>query len=332
MAAGSMAKGLLGLIAAGGASGALPPDEAEAATYPGFVRQFPKLVSKEGRKELIKNGLLDENGRMYVGTLEPDVYETLSKRDKSITDNNVWISRHAADQRLRYDDMQPEELAKRIAGLVDSSDTKVMGNFPTRFPMSDQAKWMLASKDGGSYTAAPVRAGDFGDVELKTVFEPQYDKKTYLDRMDWGGPRLPYMFTQERLPEQRISQPQGLSVVSHPSSNQKIADFLLKSKEKIPMVTGAATGAGAAMWPMQTADGRIVWPADVPGWQNAEPGLQEAWNPAELPAAAMGVPGMLGKFAAMAADPAASYVTDKAFGGLLGMIQRQRPQAGGGGI
>ncbi len=63
----SIYKGLLPLIGGGAISLAMTPDEAEAATFPGFVKQFPKLVTVKGRKELRELGLLDDNGRMYVG-------------------------------------------------------------------------------------------------------------------------------------------------------------------------------------------------------------------------------------------------------------------------
>jgi len=239
-------RGLLPLLAGGAAAAALSPDEAEAATYPGFVKQFPKIVTRKGRRELERLGLLDENGRMYVGTLEPDIFEALKKRDHTVMDDNVWISRHAPDQRLG-DGVTPEELARDIAELIDSSDTKVLRNFPTRFPERDRAKWMLAGRKGDSYTAAPLRTGEFGDVELKTVFEPQYDKKTYLDGMSWGGPRLPYMVTQAQLPEQSISQPQGLSAVSS-RPMQTLGDFLSKRK-----MLSAAIGTGAVLYPTETA-------------------------------------------------------------------------------
>ena len=65
---------------AGGAFSVALPDEAEVETYPGFVTQFPKFVTREGRRKLMKNGLLDESNRM---------------------DDNVGISRHVADQRIK---------------------------------------------------------------------------------------------------------------------------------------------------------------------------------------------------------------------------------------
>ncbi len=216
-------KGLLSLIAGTGAAAALQPGEAEAATYPGFVKLFPKLVTVEGRKELRKLGLLDDDGRFYVGTLEPEVYEALKKRDKSVLDDNVWISRHAADRRIE-EGVKPEDLAQAIADLIDSKEAKVLPNFPSRYPQRDHARWMLAGKRGDTYTAAPLRTGEFGDVELKTAFEPQYDKKAYLDRIDWGGPRLPFMFTLAPLPWQSIPQLQGLSAVSRPYQEKSLSE------------------------------------------------------------------------------------------------------------
>ena len=219
----------------------LDPDRAEAGTYPGFVKQFPKLVTRKGRKELIRDGLLDENGRFYVGTLEPNIYDTLRMRDKSYKDDNIWISRHAPDQRMR-EGVTLEELAREIAYLVDNNQAKILGNFPTRFPDPDRAKWILAGRYGDAYTAAPLRPGDFGDVELKTVFKPQYDKKTYLDKIDWGGPRLPYMVTLAQSPEQSISQPQGLSAVNQPYRNEILPDANQEVKIRDPEQYGGLVG------------------------------------------------------------------------------------------
>ena len=275
------------------------PGEAEAATYQGFVKQFPKLVTVEGRKELRKLGLLDDDGRMYVGTLEPEVFEALKKRDKSVFDDNVWISRHAADQRLR-DGVEPKQLAQNIAELIDSKDAKVLGNFPSKYPQPDHAKWMLAGRTGDSYTAAPLRTGEWGDVELKTVFEPQYDKKTYLDRMDWGGPRLPYMFTMTQLPWQSISQPQGLSAVSQPFQD----NILTKADTEVN-----------------------------PGSVSQEPGLGTPyWDPIDGLVAPIGAVTWGSRLANMVAEPVINYGIDRALGGILGLMQQRKPSGGGSGI
>ena len=53
--------------------------------------------------------------------------------------------------------------------------------------------------EGNSYTAAPLRTGEWGDVEFKTVFEPDYDKKTYLDKFSWGGPHFPASIAVSRM-------------------------------------------------------------------------------------------------------------------------------------
>lgn len=95
-----------------------------------------------------------------------------------------------------------------------------------------------------------------------------------------------------------------ISAVSTPFENT-LQEQLKKLKLKAPAIAGAGSGAGLTLWP-----------ADAPGYVNTEPGLEEAWNPAELPAVMAGVQGMAGKAAAALLDPVISYGADK-FGGLL---------------
>lgn len=110
----------------------------------------------------------------------------------------------------------------------------------------------------------------------------------------------------------------------------------------IPMLAGggalAATSPGSAQaseaeWPKQGADGRLVWPADMPGYRNTEPGLEAPLvDPVDIATAPIGMTTAAGKALAMAAEPGIAYGTDKALGALLGLFQRNRRTGGGGGV
>ena len=112
----------------------------------------------------------------------------------------------------------------------------------------------------------------------------------------------------------------------------------------IPMLAGggalAAMSPGSAQaseaqaeWPKQAPDGRLVWPADMPGYRNTEPGLEAPLvDPVDIATAPIGMTTAAGKALAMAAEPGLAYGTDKALGALLGMFQRRRSTGGGGGV
>ena len=86
-------------------------------------------------------------------------------------------------------------------------------------------------------------------------------------------------------------------------------------KSRFPVVAGAGTGAGLALWP-----------ADAPGYVNREPGLGTPLvDVADLLTAPVGAATTLGKMAAVAAEPFVAYGMDRAgkwlgnrLGGLLG--------------
>lgn len=110
----------------------------------------------------------------------------------------------------------------------------------------------------------------------------------------------------------------------------------------IPMLAGggalAAMSPGSAQaaeaeWPKQGADGRLIWPADMPGYRNTEPGLEAPLvDPVDIATAPIGMTTAAGKALAMAAEPGLAYGTDKALGALLGLFQRNRRTGGGGGV
>lgn len=91
--------------------------------------------------------------------------------------------------------------------------------------------------------------------------------------------------------------------------------------------------ASEAEWPKQAPDGRLVWPADMPGYRNTEPGLEAPLvDPVDIATAPIGMTTAAGKALAMAAEPGLAYGTDKALGALLGLFQRNRRTGGGGGV
>lgn len=110
----------------------------------------------------------------------------------------------------------------------------------------------------------------------------------------------------------------------------------------IPMLAGggalAAMSPGSAQaseaeWPKQAPDGRLVWPADMPGYRNTEPGLEAPLvDPVDIATAPIGMTTAAGKALAMAAEPGLAYGTDKALGALLGLFQRNKRTGGGGGV
>jgi hypothetical protein len=119
------------------------------------------------------------------------------------------------------------------------------------------------------------------------------------------------MFTMGLATWQSISQPPGLSAVSRPYHEDKLHQ------------TNNQVNPDAAVWPIQTQDGRLLWPADMPGYRNTEPGLESPLvDPIDIAVAPIGATSWGGRALAMAAEPAIAYGADKALGALLGMFQR----------
>lgn len=276
--------GLLGIIAASS-----PPDDAEGApAVKGFAEMYDKAV-RSGSKKM-----------MYAGTMEPDVFERAVRRDSSLRNNKVFVGPHGGQARMATNEMEPLEVGRHIENLLNSGETRVLPNFPGR-NFQNNAKGMLYLNDGKD-VVSPFMAGRNGDVVLKTLFQPDYENRKFIEGY-LGRPLSPISGLRNDIPAS--AQPPGLSAVRQPSVEKNISEMPFSGKSKLPAIAGACSGAGLTLWP-----------ADAPGYVNTEPGLKEAWNPAELPAAMAGVPGMAGKAAAALLDPAISYGADK-LGGLL---------------
>ncbi len=276
--------GLLGIL-----TGASLPDDAEGApAVKGFAEMYDKAV-RAGSKKM-----------MYAGTLVPDVFERAVRRDRAITQNVVKVGTHGGQARMATNEMEPLEVGRHIENLLNFGETQVLPNFPSR-NFQNNAKGMFYLNDGKDIVA-PFSGGSGGDVVLRTVFEPQADRRKFIEGY-LGRPKSPISGIRSDVPAS--AQPQGFSAVRQPSVEKNISEMLFPGKSKLPVIAGAGSGAGLTLWP-----------ADAPGYVNTEPGLEEAWNPAELPAAMAGVPGMAGKAAAALLDPAVSYGADK-LGGLL---------------
>ena len=183
----------------------------------------------------------------------------------------------------------------------------MLPNFPGR-NFQNNAKGMFCLNDGKD-VVAPFMAGKTGDVVLKTVFQPTGNNKKFVESFT-GVPPLSISGLRNNVPAS--AQPLGFSADVKPSMKNSMPEIPTSGKNKLPAIAGAGSGAGLTLWP-----------ADVPGYVNTEPGLEEAWNPAELPAAMVGVPGLAGKAAAAVLDPVLSYGMDQ-LGGLLDYFMREK--------
>ena len=283
--------GLLGILA-----GVSLPEEAEGApAVKGFAEMYDRAV-RAGSKKM-----------MYAGTLEPEVFENAVRRDASLRNNKVFVGPHGGEARMATNEMEPLEVGRHIENMLNSGETRVLPNFPGR-NFRNNAKAMFYLNDGKD-VVSPFSGGSNGDVMLRTVFQPDHEKRKFVEGY-LGRPLSPISGIRTDGPAS--AQPPGLSAVRQPSMEKIMPETVASGKSKLPVVTGAGSGAGLALWP-----------ADAPGYVNREPGLEEAWNPAELPAAVVGVPGLAGKAAAAALDPVFSYGMDR-LGGLLDYFMREK--------
>ena len=156
----------------------------------------------------------------------------------------------------------------------------------------------------------------------RTVCEPTRDDGRWGEGFT-GVPPLSISGIRNKVPAS--AQPLGFSADVKPSMEKSMPEIPTSGKSRLPVVAGAGTGAASV--PAEDCRVRAVpaeacpWPADAPGYVNREPGLEEAWNPAELPAAVAGAPGLAGKAAAAALDPVLSYGMDRR---LLDFFMREK--------
>ena len=163
----------------------------------------------------------------------------------------------------------------------------------------------------GKNVVSPFMAGERGDVVLKTVFEPTQDNRRWLEGY-LGRPLSPMSGLRNNVPAS--AQPPGLSAVRQPSK-ESMPEMPASGKSKFPVIAGAGSGAGLALWP-----------ADSPGYVNREPGLGTPLvDVADLATAPVGAVTAAGRAASVLAEPVISWGMDRAgnwlgdrLGGLLG--------------
>lgn len=277
--------GLLGLLA-----GAAVAKEAEGMpAVKGFARAYERAVM-DGDKRML-----------FAGTLEPDVFQKVVRREPSVHQNRVFVGPHAGEARYGTGEMSPLEVGQHIENLLNSAETQVMPNFPTR-NFQNNAKSMFYLHDGKD-VVSPFMAGRSGDVVLKTVFRPDYEKRKYLEGY-LGRPLSPISGLRNDVPAS--AQPPGLSAVRQPSE-ESIAEISAPNKGKLPALAGSSTGLGLASAPSK-AQG-----------MSEEPGLESPWfDPVDILLAPVGVTGRGARAAAMALEPAVSA----GVAGLLGLFGR----------
>lgn len=211
--------GLLGLMAA-----ALSPDEAEASpAVKGFASTYDRAV-RDGSKKM-----------MYAGTLEPDVFEQAVRRDPAITQNVVKVGTHGGQARMATGEMEPLEVGQHIENLLDSGETRVLPNFPSA-NYRNNARGMFYLNDGKDIVS-PFSGGSGGDIILRTAFEPQADRKKFIESY-LGRPMSPISGIRNN---PASAQPQGLSAVRQPSDASTVPGTPSFDKEKMAVLAVPAS-------------------------------------------------------------------------------------------
>ena len=102
----------------------------------------------------------------------------------------------------------------------------------------------------GKNVVSPFMAGERGDVVLKTVFEPTQDNRRWLEGY-LGRPLSPMSGLRNNVPAS--AQPPGLSAVRQPSK-ESMPEMPASGKSRLPVIAGAGSGAGLALWPADSPD------------------------------------------------------------------------------
>ena len=267
-----------------------------------MAKEAEGMPAVKGFARAYERAVMDGDKRMlFAGTLEPDVFQKVVKREPSVHQNRVFVGPHAGEARYGTGEMSPLEVGQHIENLLNSAETQVMPNFPTR-NFQNNARSMFYLHDGKD-VVSPFMAGRSGDVVLKTVFRPDYEKRKYLEGY-LGRPLSPISGLRNDVPAS--AQPPGLSAVRQPSG-ESIAEISAPNKGKLPALAGSSTGLGLASAPSK-AQG-----------MSEEPGLESPWfDPVDILLAPVGVTGRGARAATMALEPAVSA----GVAGLLGLFGR----------
>lgn len=306
-----MIKAFIPAIGAGGMLALLDADEAEAA---------PAVYGKDGRRLL---GLLD---KAADGTLTPD--EPPLAYPAKMPDG-LLKSYQADDPRFVSDDlgstegdvfhywkdhhghMTNEQIEDAMwAVLYGDNRFHTKGNLP--YP-----EGLGSIHEGKGYNASLYPGEQFtGIYQLNPINEKRLLKK--MKSLEMGTP-------DESAGHPIVARPEGRDVRSERVSADGVHDeaniphFSTASKAMIPLVAG-----GAVLTPDEAQGTAYQFPADRPGYVNAEPGLESpSFDPIDILLAPIGVAGTGAKAAAMAAEPFVSYGMDKLIGGILSLFDEE---------
>lgn len=318
----SITKGLIPLIGGGALTLALPQDEAEAAAvYSKDGRRLLDLLNKAADGTLKKS----EPVFKYYGEIPEDVIKSLQKEDSNFVskklaseENDIW---HYWNK--RHNAMTNEQIEDAIEALTTGTKRyHTKGNPPYENGIG-------VITEGKAYNGSLLPGIEYTRIyQVNPLNEKRLLAKTKSLSSSTDGSAVHPVATPSNdgvLPQRAISADVELPLKV---SEKQIP---VNSFTEIPAALGGTTGASAAVWPMQAADGRLIWPADMPGYRNTEPGLETPIiDPVDIVVAPVGVRGLIGKAAAMAAEPAIAYGTDSALDGILGLFQRNKRNGGGG--
>ncbi len=245
-----------------GLLGALAPAEAEAATYPKLKANFLKMKDPKGRRQLEKDGLL-KNGNLYVGEPEPPVDYLTMRRTPDVKTSNTYMGWHAADKRGRTGEMTEEEVIDNLIEMLDNNDTRVIAGFPSRQGKNTDGMYARINSKGEPIVT-PYQADEDGDIIIKTLFKPDFEKRKYV--MDaLGRPLSPMSEIKQGENAMHRAQQPGLSAVSAPSG--------------VTMPEGSTVGKKILPWVVAPA--ATMYPESSYGIPEEE-GLEEAIAPWDL--------------------------------------------------
>ena len=135
--------------------------------------------------------------------------------------------------RLVTNEMEPLEVGRHIENMLNSGETRVLPNFPGR-NFRNNAKAMFYLNDGKD-VVSPFMAGRNGDVVLKTLFQPDYENRKFIEGY-LGRPMSPISGIRNDVPAS--AQPPGLSAVRQPSMKNSMPEIPTSGKSRLPVIAG----------------------------------------------------------------------------------------------
>lgn len=302
--AGTVTRGLIPAVGAGGMLALLGADEAEAAVEKDFVDNFVKAAKRAAKKEPGEEVILGETPEEAFRLLK-EIYPNLNDPVARIVYPHGVVSR--ADQ------MTAAQQAKLYADAYNDETLKAVRNKPGN-DRSDAALWHQGKKISSFF---PVKERNGHPLILTGMPKKTKDIQKYLVENRWGlGGRTEdpsILVTPQSL---GIEVPSGqpvrtFSAVS-PNMGNTIRGLDAWRKSKLPTIAGTMTGLSApTLYPEEAYAGKE--PAREPGLESP------TFDPIDILLAPIGAVGAGAKAAAMATDPVFSYGMDK-LAGLLGKL------------